>query len=86
MKILALDSSAKTASAAITDGEQLISEAFVNAGLTHSETLLPMVDSVLSLARLTMADIDGCVITDGSRFVYWYKNRYRRREGACNAQ
>ena len=65
MKILALDSSAKTASAAITDGEQLISEAFVNAGLTHSETLLPMVDSVLSLARLTMADIDGCVITDG---------------------
>lgn len=65
MKILALDSSAKTASAAITDGEQLISEAFVNAGLTHSETLLPMVDSVLSLARLTMSDIDGCVITDG---------------------
>ena len=65
MKILALDSSAKTASAAITDSEQLISEAFVNAGLTHSETLLPMVDSVLSLARLTMADIDGCVITDG---------------------
>lgn len=65
MKILALDSSAKTASAAITDGEQLISEAFVNAGLTHSETLLPMVASVLSLARLTMADIDGCVITDG---------------------
>lgn len=65
LKILALDSSAKTASAAITDGEQLISEAFVNAGLTHSETLLPMVDSVLSLARLTMADIDGCVITDG---------------------
>ena len=49
LKILALDSSAKTASAAITDGEQLISEAFVNAGLTHSETLLPMVDSVLSL-------------------------------------
>ena len=43
MKILALDSSAKTASAAITDGEQLISEAFVNAGLTHSETILPMV-------------------------------------------
>ena len=65
MKILALDSSAKTASAAIIDGEQLISEAFVNAGLTHSETLLPMVDSVLSLARLTMSDIDGCVITDG---------------------
>ena len=64
MKILALDSSAKTASAAITDSEQLISEAFVNAGLTHSETLLPMVDSVLSLARLTMAynlRYDNCI-------------------------
>lgn len=65
-KILALDSSAKTASAAVVDGDgQLISESFVNAGLTHSETLLPMVDSGLKLARLTMEDIDACVITDG---------------------
>lgn len=66
MKILAVDSSAKTASAAVVDGDAvLISEAFVNAGLTHSETLLPMIDSVLKLARFTMADIDACVITDG---------------------
>lgn len=65
-KILALDSSAKTASAAVVDGDgQLISESFVNAGLTHSETLLPMVDSVLKLAHLTMENIDACVITDG---------------------
>lgn len=65
-EILALDSSAKTASAAVVDGDgHLISEAFVNAGLTHSETLLPMIDSVLNLAHLTMADIDACVITDG---------------------
>ena len=66
MKILAVDSSAKTASVAIVDSDaQLISESFVNAGLTHSETLLPMISSALSFAKLKVSDIDSFVITDG---------------------
>ena len=66
MKILAVDSSAKTASVAIVDSDaQLISESFVNAGLTHSETLLPMISSALSFAKLKVSDIDSFVVTDG---------------------
>lgn len=65
MKILAVDSSAKTASVAVTDGETLISECFVNAGLTHSRTLMPMVDNALSQADMKIDDIDAFCVNAG---------------------
>lgn len=66
MKILAVDSSAKTAGVAVVDeNAQIISESFVNAGLTHSETLLPMLDSVLERAKLSIRDIDAFAVTNG---------------------
>lgn len=46
--ILSFDSSAVTASAALTDGDKIINSDFINAGLTHSETLLPMIKSVMN--------------------------------------
>ena len=46
--ILSVDSSAVTASVALTDGVKVIKSEFVNAGLTHSETLLPMIKGVMS--------------------------------------
>lgn len=46
--ILSIDSSAVTASAALTDGGKIIKSEFVKTGLTHSETLLPMIDRVMS--------------------------------------
>ena len=45
--ILSIDSSAVTASAALTDGDKVVKSEFVNAGLTHSETLLPMIKRVM---------------------------------------
>lgn len=45
--ILSVDSSAVTASAALTDGDKVIKSEFINAGLTHSETLLPMIKRVM---------------------------------------
>lgn len=45
--ILSVDSSAVTASAALTDGDVVIKSEFINAGLTHSETLLPMIKRVM---------------------------------------
>ena len=58
MKILALDSSAVVASVALADGETLLAEYTLNRGNTHSESLLPMVESVLSKAGVTVRDID----------------------------
>lgn len=65
MKILAIDSSAKSASVAVCNDKELISEAFVNIGLTHSETLMPMIQSVLFNAKLNLDDIDVFAVTVG---------------------
>ncbi len=58
MKILAVDSTAITASVAITEDEKLLAEYTVCGGNTHSETLLPMIESALKTLKLTVADID----------------------------
>lgn len=65
MKILSIDSSAKTASVAVTDGSTLLSECFVNAGLTHSRTLMPMIDNALGQADIKIDDIDAFCVNAG---------------------
>lgn len=65
MKLLAIDSSAKTASVAVTDGKTLTSECFVNAGLTHSRTLMPMIDNALKQADMNFDDIDAVCVNAG---------------------
>ncbi len=65
MKILALETSAVAASCCVADGEKLLSRAAVNAGLTHSRTLMPMVEAMLSSADLTVADIDAVAVAVG---------------------
>ncbi len=65
LKILAVDSSAKSASAALCEDEKLISEAFVNIGLTHSETLMPMIDSVLKNSKTDISEVDSFCVTVG---------------------
>ncbi len=65
MKILAVDSSAKSASVAVAENGRLISECFVNNALTHSRTLMPMVENVLFQADLTLKDIDAICVNVG---------------------
>jgi tRNA threonylcarbamoyladenosine biosynthesis protein TsaB len=60
---LSIDSSAVTASAALTDGENVIKSEFINAGLTHSETLLPMIKRVMQGSDLS--ELDAIAITVG---------------------
>ena len=47
MLILAIDSSATAASAAVLEESRLLGEAFVNTKQTHSQTLMPMVSGLL---------------------------------------
>ncbi|MBR2293894.1 MAG: tRNA (adenosine(37)-N6)-threonylcarbamoyltransferase complex dimerization subunit type 1 TsaB [Clostridia bacterium] len=58
MKILSLDSSAIVASVALCEDGKLLAEYTINNGNTHSETLLPMVESVLRLWGLKADDVD----------------------------
>lgn len=61
--LLSLDSSAVTASVALTDGDRVIKSEFVNSGLTHSETLLPMVKRVMDDNEFS--SLDAVAITAG---------------------
>lgn len=61
--ILSVDSSAVTASAALTDGDTVIKSEFVNAGLTHSETLLPMIKRVME--GHLFEELDAIAVTAG---------------------
>ncbi len=65
MLILALDSTAQVGSVALCQDETLIAEYTINTGHTHSETLLPMVESVLKIAGYTVDDVDLFVCTAG---------------------
>lgn len=65
MRVLAIDCSAKSVSAAIAENGKLIVESFLNIKLTHSETLMPIIEQVLSNARLTLKDIDAFAVTAG---------------------
>ena len=65
MKILAIDSTAIVASVALCDDEKLIALYTVNNGNTHSETLLPMVESILKEAKLTPSDIELFAVSNG---------------------
>ena len=58
MKILSLDSSATVATVALCEDGRLLAEYTLNNGNTHSETLLPMVESVLRLYGISVKDID----------------------------
>ena len=61
--ILSVDSSAVTASVALTDGDKVIKSEFVNAGLTHSETLLPMIKRVMG--EHTVDELETIAVTAG---------------------
>ena len=65
MKILALDSTAQVATVALCEDGHLLGEYTVNNGNTHSETLLPMVESLLRFFELTVRDVDLFAVSAG---------------------
>ncbi len=65
MRILGIDTSAKAASAAVCDETQLLSEATVNTKLTHSQTIMPMVQSMLENAHISLQEVDVFAVSHG---------------------
>lgn len=65
MNILAIDSSGLAASCAVLSGDVIRAEFFVCNKLTHSETLLPMVDKTIDASGLTLAEMDAVAVSKG---------------------
>ncbi len=65
MKILGIDTSATAASVAIADENKIIGEFSINTALTHSQTLMPMVDALLKNTGVAVTDIDAIAVNAG---------------------
>ena len=58
MKVLALETSAKAVSAAVTEDGKVLASGYQDTGLTHSRTLMPIVEHILKNMDLTVQDCD----------------------------
>ena len=65
MKILAIDTSALTATAAILSEDRLIGEISTTTKLTHSQTIMPMIDELLKKVSIDITDIDLFACSEG---------------------
>ena len=65
MKILAIESSSLVASAAIVNDDILVAEYTVNHKVTHSQTLLPMIDEILTMTQTDKRSIDAIAVSGG---------------------
>ena len=58
MNILAVDTAGKTVGVALLQDDRLLYECYLDAGMTHSETLMPLIDNCLKLCGMGCKDID----------------------------
>lgn len=65
MKILSIECSAGPASCAIIDDGKMLASSFINARLTHSQTLVPMIINMLNNSATQLSDIDNIAIAVG---------------------
>lgn len=65
MKILSLECSAGPVSAAVCEDGKILASSFANVKLTHSQTLMPMVENTLAAALCRIDDINGIAISSG---------------------
>ncbi len=64
-KILAIEASGLVASCAVATEEKIIGEFSLNLKLTHSQTLLPMVDEVVKRTGTELSEIDAIAVSGG---------------------
>ncbi|MBQ5951613.1 MAG: tRNA (adenosine(37)-N6)-threonylcarbamoyltransferase complex dimerization subunit type 1 TsaB [Lachnospiraceae bacterium] len=65
MRILGIESAAVTASVAIVTEEAVLAEYTVSNKLTHSQTLLPMIDAICRMADVKVADLSAIAVSGG---------------------
>ena len=65
MKILGIDTSTMSANIAVVEDDKLICEYTINTKKTHSQKLMPMIESMLKLSDINIKDIDVIAICVG---------------------
>lgn len=65
MKILALDTASLAASCALLEGERPLGECYTDAKLTHSQTIMPMVEGLLRSTQCSVEEIGLFAVSTG---------------------
>lgn len=65
MKILAVDTTSLTATVAVVEEGKLLGESTINNKLTHSQTMMPMIEQLLSRLEIPVDDVDGFAVSSG---------------------
>lgn len=65
MKILAMDTSSQAASCALLEDERPLGIFYIDAKLTHSQTILPMVEDMLKACQQSLNQVDLFVVSTG---------------------
>lgn len=65
MKILAVDTTARAASVCISEKNKVIGSFFVDTSLTHSRTLMPMIDALLSSTETDVKELNAIAVNAG---------------------
>lgn len=85
MRILSMDSSSVSASAAVTENGRILAEEFVNNGYTHSATLMPIIEKVLKVSETSVSDLDLLAITNGPGSFTGVRIGIASAKGICDA-
>ena len=65
MKILAIETSGRTFSVAVSENGAVLSEIFLDCGQIHSEKLIPSIKKLFKTARWQFKDIDKIAVSTG---------------------
>ena len=65
MLLLAFETSAKAASAALFEDGKLLGESYQNTGMTHSQTLMVMAEDALKQCGKTASDVTAVAVAEG---------------------
>ncbi len=58
MKLLAIDTTGQTASVAVLEYDTLLAEYTINYHMTHSQTIMPMIEQICNMIKLNKNEID----------------------------
>ena len=65
MKVLALESSAKAVSVAVCENGMVLAQGYQHTGLTHSVTMMPLLENMLEKASIKLEDCDIVAVAAG---------------------
>ena len=65
MSILSIDTSSQVSSVAVLSAERVAAEISMQGALTHSETLMPHIETALRMARVNKEELDGVAVSIG---------------------